>query len=142
MNKFELINDDYSDIINLEHHVSSKHEKMSISNRAFQFAPFAALTGYSDAIDETVRTTDEMLIIDDNLKCIIDQKLNYIKLKNKALTLIKGIQELNLIKISEEPTSKLKSYLKKMRKNADTAPDVDEIAEIVEEVRAARYAKK
>ncbi|WP_436416370.1 hypothetical protein [Petrimonas sp.] len=60
----------------------------------------------------------------------------------KALTLIKGMQELNLIKISEEPTSKLKSYLKKMRKNADTAPDVDEIAEIVEEVRAARYAKK
>ncbi len=60
----------------------------------------------------------------------------------KALTLIKGMQELNLIKISEEPATKLKSYLKKMRKNADTAPDVDEIAEIVEEVRAARYAKK
>ena len=78
MNKFELINDDYSDIINLERHVSSKHEKMSISNRAFQFAPFAALTGYSDAIDETVRTTDEMLIIDDNLKCIIDQTKKYI----------------------------------------------------------------
>ena len=97
MNKFELINDDYSDIINLEHHVSSKHEKMSISNRAFQFAPFAALTGYSDAIDETARTADEMLIIDDNLKCIIDQKLNYIKLniqKNIYVKIIYFVKDL------------------------------------------------
>ena len=40
------------------------------------------------------------------------------------------------------PICEIKTDLKKMRKNADTAPDVDEIAEIVEEVRAARYAKK
>lgn len=60
----------------------------------------------------------------------------------KALTLIKGMQELNLIKITEEPSSKLKSYLKKMRKNADAAPDLDEIAKIVEEVRTERYAKR
>ncbi len=43
---------DYSDIINLPHHVSSKHPRMSQLDRAAQFAPFAALTGYEDMIDE------------------------------------------------------------------------------------------
>ena len=43
---------DYSDIINLPHHVSLKHPHMSQLDRAAQFAPFAALTGYEDMIDE------------------------------------------------------------------------------------------
>ena len=43
---------DYSDIIDLPHHVSAVHPKMSIHDRAAQFAPFAALTGYGDMIDE------------------------------------------------------------------------------------------
>jgi hypothetical protein len=60
----------------------------------------------------------------------------------KALQLIKGMQELNLIKVSEEPASKVKAYLKKMRRNSKTAPSLDEITKIVEEVRAERYAKK
>lgn len=44
--------DNYDDIINLPHHVSTKHPQMSMMNRAAQFAPFAALTGYSAAIEE------------------------------------------------------------------------------------------
>ena len=63
-------------------------------------------------------------------------------LNPKALQLIKGMQDLNLIKVTNEPVSKLKSYLKKMRKNASSAPSLDEITEIVEEVRLERYAKK
>jgi len=63
-------------------------------------------------------------------------------LNPKALQLIKDMQDLNLIKVSDEPASKLKAYLKKMRRNAATAPDLDEITQIVEEVRAKRYAKK
>ena len=89
--------DKYADKINLPHHVSTKHPQMALIDRAAQFAPFAALTGYSDAIDETVRTTDEMLIIDDNLKCIIDQKLNYIKLniqKNIYVKIIYFVKDL------------------------------------------------
>ena len=43
----------YDDIINLPHHVSSKHPKMSMYNRAAQFSPFAALTGYENAIEES-----------------------------------------------------------------------------------------
>ena len=60
----------------------------------------------------------------------------------KALQLIKGMEELKLIKVSEEPVSTLKAYLKKMRRNSSTAPGLDEITKIVEEVRAKRYAKK
>jgi hypothetical protein len=63
-------------------------------------------------------------------------------LNPKALQLIKGMEDLNLIKITDEPVSKLKGYLKKMRKNAASVPTLDEINNLVEEVRAERYAKK
>ncbi len=63
-------------------------------------------------------------------------------LNPKALQLIRGMQELKLIKVTEEPVSILKAYLKKMRRNSSTAPGLDEITKIVEEVRAKRYAKK
>ena len=43
----------YADIINLPHHVSKNHPRMSVYDRAAQFAPFAALTGYGDKIKET-----------------------------------------------------------------------------------------
>ena len=42
----------YDDIINLPHHVSAKHPKMGMYNRAAQFSPFATLTGYEKAIEE------------------------------------------------------------------------------------------
>lgn len=47
----------YDDIINHPHHVSTKHPQMSMQNRAAQFAPFAALTGYHAAIAEAARST-------------------------------------------------------------------------------------
>lgn len=49
----------YDDIINLPHHVSNTREPMSIMERAAQFSPFQALTGYGAAIKETARLTDE-----------------------------------------------------------------------------------
>ena len=45
----------YDDIINLPHHVSKRHPQMSMWNRAAQFAPFAALTGYEDAIQNSIQ---------------------------------------------------------------------------------------
>ena len=51
--------EDYSDIINLPHHVSKVHPQMSMMNRAAQFAPFAALTGHYAAIDEAARIFEE-----------------------------------------------------------------------------------
>lgn len=68
----------YDDIINLPHHVSRKHPQMSNVTRAAQFAPFAALTGYGDAINETARITDTRIELDEEMKIIINEKLNYI----------------------------------------------------------------
>ena len=49
----------YDDIINLPHHVSTKHPRMSMYNRSAQFSPFAALTGYEKAIEEARRKLEE-----------------------------------------------------------------------------------
>ena len=49
----------YDDIINLPHYVSKKHPRMEQEERAAQFAPFAALTGYGDAVETTVRINEE-----------------------------------------------------------------------------------
>ena len=49
----------YDDIIDLPHHVSKTHPQMPLSDRAAQFAPFAALTGHADAIRETERIVTE-----------------------------------------------------------------------------------
>ena len=63
-------------------------------------------------------------------------------LNPKALKLIKGMQDLKLIKVSEEPATRLKAYLKNMRLKSSSAPSLAEITKIVEKVRAERYAKK
>jgi hypothetical protein len=63
-------------------------------------------------------------------------------LNPKALKLIKGMQDLKLIKVTDEPVSTLKAYLKKMRRNSTSAPSLEEITKIVEDVRAKRYEKK
>lgn len=52
--------EDYRDIIDLPHPVSKKHPRMSDLNRAAQFAPFAALTGYGDKIEETEKDTENI----------------------------------------------------------------------------------
>lgn len=71
----------YDDIINLPHHVSVKHPRLSKEQRAAQFAPFVALTGYGDAIKETARITEDRIEIDEEEKKKIDNKI--IELKSK-----------------------------------------------------------
>lgn len=65
----------YDDIIDLPRHISKVHSQMSISDRAAQFAPFSALTGYKDAIIEVDRYTQEFIELDDSEKEVIGQKL-------------------------------------------------------------------
>lgn len=74
----------YDDIINLPHHVSKKHPPMSLYARSAQFAPFAALTGYEDAVRETAREINERIEIDDELKLILDGKIQILIEKIKA----------------------------------------------------------
>lgn len=64
----------YDDIITLPHPVSARHPRMPASNRAAQFAPFAALTGYDAALQETARKTDRKIVPDENVKAVLDQK--------------------------------------------------------------------
>ena len=64
----------YEDIINLPHHVSSKRPQMPMLDRAAQFSPFAALTGYDDAIHETGRLTDEKIDLSEEEKEALDRK--------------------------------------------------------------------
>ena len=68
------MSDDYKDIINLPHHVSSKRPQMPMLDRAAQFSPFAALTGYDDAIHETGRLTDEKIDLSEEEKEALDRK--------------------------------------------------------------------
>ena len=68
----------YSDIINLPHHVSFRHPQMSKEARAAQFAPFAALNGYGYAIAETARLTNSRIELDEEMMIIINDKLNII----------------------------------------------------------------
>lgn len=68
----------YDDIINLPCPTSKRHPRMPMIDRAAQFAPFAALTGYDDAITETGRLTGEKLDLSDETKERIDLKINYL----------------------------------------------------------------
>lgn len=68
----------YDDIINLPHHVSTKHPHMSAIDRAAQFSPFAALTGYGDAIKETARLTGERVELDEYTKDALSDRLQII----------------------------------------------------------------
>ena len=68
------MNNRYDEIINLPHHVSKTRPQMSLSDRAAQFAPFAALTGYDSAIKETGRLTDERIELDEEALTALDRK--------------------------------------------------------------------
>lgn len=69
---------EYDDIIHLPHHTSASHSRMPILDRASQFSPFAALTGYEDAIEETGRLTDAWVELDENMTSVLNEKLQII----------------------------------------------------------------
>lgn len=71
--------DSYDDIINLPHHVSDKYPHMPIYDRAAQFAPFAALTGHEEAINETSRYTEERIELTEEQKENIDRELQELR---------------------------------------------------------------
>jgi hypothetical protein len=72
----------YDDIINLSR-PKSNHSHLGIDSRAAQFAPFAALTGYDDQVKETARLTDRRIDIDEELRDLLNKKINYIEMNLK-----------------------------------------------------------
>lgn len=68
----------YADIIDLPHHQSPTRPHMSLYDRAAQFAPFAALTGYDDMVNEEARYVDQQIELDDASIELLNQKLTLI----------------------------------------------------------------
>ena len=71
--------DQYKDIIHLPHHVSKTRPQMSMLDRAAQFSPFAALTGYDDTIKETGRLTDKKMELGEETQELLDRKQQYLQ---------------------------------------------------------------
>ena len=91
---------EYDDIINLPHHQSTKHKQMSNYQRAAQFAPFAALTGYDAEIDETARLTDKKLELSDEQESYLNEQI-----------------QLLIERISEKPQSQITYFVPNERKS-------------------------
>ncbi len=68
----------YSDIIDLPHHRSGNHPPMTMHDRAAQFAPFSALTGYGDMVNETARHTAARTILDAAELEQLDRRITYL----------------------------------------------------------------
>lgn len=76
----------YDEIINLPHHISSHRRPMSLYDRAAQFAPFAALAGHDEAIEETARLTTRHIELSDDEKEILSRRLAYAVETNATVT--------------------------------------------------------
>ena len=70
-------NHKYDDIINLPHHTSPTRSRMAMIDRAAQFSPFAALTGYAEMVEDTasILLLDQKMILDEDRKNILDKQL-------------------------------------------------------------------
>lgn len=73
------VTDSYEDIINLPHPEPRTHPRMPRENRAAQFAPFAALSGYEDAVNETARLTDERIELNEDAKDALNDAMRRIQ---------------------------------------------------------------
>ncbi len=69
----------YDDMLHLPHHVSSRHPPMTLANRAAQFAPFAALTGYDAEVEEAGRRTDRRVELSESERALLDEHLRLLQ---------------------------------------------------------------
>ena len=97
--KFESAEKKYKDIIDLPHPTSRKHPRMSLEARAAQFAPFAALTGHKEELQEERRLTKYKIIQDEGYR--EDSETNHLVLKDGMEIPLGDIVELEEI---EDPT--------------------------------------
>ena len=79
MNRSEDIRRKYGDIIDLPHYISKTRPQMSMVDRAAQFSPFSALTGYDAAVTETARLTDEQAELDEGRIAALDERLQGVR---------------------------------------------------------------
>lgn len=80
-----MLNNPYEDMLYMPHPTSKTHPRMSMEKRAAQFAPFAALTGHADAVEETARITQERVELTEDRKEQIDRVLQEIQLQDNVV---------------------------------------------------------
>ena len=85
----------YKDIINTPYKKSKNRKQMSLEERASQFMPFSALSGYEASLEEMRRTTDKKIELSQENKDIISAKLNYISLNKlkEEITIIYFVKD-------------------------------------------------
>ena len=93
------MNGKYDEIMGLPHHVSKTRPQMPMSDRAAQFASFAALTGYEAAVQETARLTDPRAQLDEGQIEAINRQLVYLQAH-----------------IADQPTATVTYFLPDLRK--------------------------
>ena len=72
------MNHEYDDILHLPRPVSTRHARMSMTDRGAQFSPFAALVGYEKVLEESARLTEEETFLDEGGKELLDRKLQFL----------------------------------------------------------------
>lgn len=135
----------YEDIIHLPHHQSATRPHMSLYDRAAQFSPFAALTGFDGVIAETSRLTDQKIELSEYERALLDQKLSRIddelrKGNHPEITVIYFVPDpLKAGGAYEEYTGRVRSinavekcvvFLAENRRSAGKRIRIDGIAEI------------
>ena len=75
----------YAGIMSLPHHVSPTRPQMPISDRAAQFSPFAALTGYAGVIRETARLTDRKIELDETMLTALNERYQLLRWRSPIL---------------------------------------------------------
>lgn len=106
----------YADVINLPHHELTSRQRMPRINRAAQFAPFAALTGYDDAVKETARLTTERIELDEATKSELNEKL-----------------QIALDKADEEPVITITYFVPDSKKQGGAYVDVTGVIKRIDE---------
>ena len=105
----------YDDIIGLEHPTSRRHPRMSAMDRAAQFAPFSALTGYDDMVVERARVTGSKVELDDMQRMALDESVSYI-----------------LDHLPERPKVKITWFIRDARKSGGRYQEIEDAVQNVE----------
>lgn len=129
---------EYDDIINLPHHTSKTHPQMTLYDRAAQFSPFAALSGYEEAVDETARRTEMWIPLEEDKKEELDEKLRVIMQhpgeRNATITFFRPDEKKeggSYVSV-QGTVKKIDLYARTLRLMDGTQIDLDRIVEIME----------
>ncbi len=108
----------YDDIIDKVHHQPKTRKHMSLNDRAAQFLPFAALTGYDEAINETARLTVDKKALGPEDKALLNKRLMFVKSVTK-----------------EKPTISITYFVKDEKKDGGVYKTIETIVQAIDEAR-------